>query len=71
MCDGVRETICTKLEGGLKLRPLLSFEKRALVTFIWAFWKMRGILGKDSDDFGQIYGHLPTLCPLLKPRFGQ
>ena len=27
---------------------------------------MRGVLKKDSDDFGQICGHLPTFCPLLK-----
>ena len=49
----------------------MGFEKWALATFIWAFWKMQGLLGKDSDDFGQICGHLPIFCPLLKPRFGQ
>lgn len=38
---------------------------------MWAFWKMGRALRKDSDDFGQICGHLPTFCPLLKPRFGQ
>lgn len=38
---------------------------------LWSYFrKFEALFEKCTDVFGQIFGHLPTLCPLLKYGFG-